>query len=117
VDLARRLEGLGAIGCDTRHIKIVGQHFGHAVQDLAVVVDEKNSRPLSCGGPRDAREWTVHGASIAQDPAARSRFIGRRLSRGKGDESGTCRCSGTPLSPSGSLWWDATLTFRSAQRY
>ena len=56
VNPGRRLDRLPAIECDTHHIKVVGQHRGDGVEDLPVVIHEKDSRPRSSAGPPATRE-------------------------------------------------------------
>jgi hypothetical protein len=58
--LAGHLDGPMAIRCSAHDVEVVGENRGDGVEDRAVVVYDKNSRP-SYGVPAQAvREGTVH---------------------------------------------------------
>jgi len=72
IHIGSNVKCMTAICCGTDDVKVIGQHPGHGIEKLTVVIDEKNSRLRTGGG--EMCESRGHGRSILSDPGEPDRI-------------------------------------------
>ena len=72
IHIGSNVKCMTAICCGTDDVKVIGQHRGHGIEKLTVVVHEKNSRLRTGGG--EMCESRGHGRSILSDPGEPDRI-------------------------------------------